>query len=186
MLSILAHEDIIVLLPGTFRGILEAWILSPQQSDFGSLGLFDSTTGEHVSFLGSSAFPRVIFFPRARNDHQSERAISKESFSKIENQSVRDDVCSESALSRVSQIHEGKFLTCAFAEENLSEQKDLIQKTLAHARGQANEQAHQWISLALEKSSCMDDILKEHEELLGCLYRSVPWFGSEIFQFLQL
>lgn len=109
-----------------------------------------------------------VFFPR-RNDHQSERAISKESFSKIENESGRDDVCSESACSCVSQIHEGEFLTCTFAEENLSVQKDLIQKALAHARGQANEQAHQWISMALEKSSCMDDILKEHEELLGCL-----------------
>ena len=78
-------------------------------------------------------------------------------------------MCSESACCCVSQIHEGEFLTCTFAEENLSVQKDLIQKALARARGQANEQAHQWISMALEKSSCMDDILKEHEELLGCL-----------------
>lgn len=150
-------------------GILEAWILSPQQSDFGSLGLFDSTSCEHVSLHGSSAFGWLIFsFPR-RNDHQSERAISKESFSKTENESVRDDVCSESACCCVSHIHAGGFFTSTFAEENLPEQKDLIHKTLAHARGQANEQAHLWISLALKKSSLMDDILKEHEELLGCL-----------------
>ena len=51
-----------VLLPATFRGILEAWILSPQQSDFGSLGLFDSTIDMDVFFLGSSVF-RWVFFP---------------------------------------------------------------------------------------------------------------------------
>ena len=71
--------------------------------------------------------------------------------SKIENESVRDDVCSESACCCVSHIHAGEFFTSTFAEENLPEQKDLIHEPLAHARGQANEQAHLWISLALKK-----------------------------------
>lgn len=66
-----------VLLPATFRGILEAWILSPQQSDFGSLGLFDSTIDMDVFFLGSSVFRWVFFSLAGMIINPNERSAKK-------------------------------------------------------------------------------------------------------------